>query len=91
MAVVVKLFANFRQAAGVDKVEIKGAADVSELLKALRAKFGRSFTKELYEGEKPRSLVNLMVNGRGVDMKSGLGKKLNDGDTVMIFPPVSGG
>ena len=91
MVVIVKLYANFRMAAGVDKVEINGAGDVFELLKALAAKFGKGLAKELFEGKRPRSSVNLMVNGRGADLKSELHKKLTDGDTVMIFPPVSGG
>ena len=91
MAITVKFFANFREAAGVDRVEIKDVKDVHDLLGALVARFGERLSKELLEDKKPRKIVNLMVNGRGVDLQNELNKKLKDGDSVMIFPPVSGG
>ncbi|MEM2889867.1 MAG: ubiquitin-like small modifier protein 1 [Candidatus Hadarchaeum sp.] len=91
MAVTVKFFANFREAAGVDKTVIEGTADVSSLLKALVAKFGEKLGRQLFDGEKLRETVNIIVNGRSVNLLQGIHTKLKDGDVVAIFPPVSGG
>jgi len=48
---------------------------------------------QLYESgsKKLRETVNVLVNGRGINLLSGLDTKLKDGDVVAIFPPVSGG
>ena len=91
MVITVKFFANFREAAGVDRVEIKDVEDVSALFEALVDKFGKKLYRELYQDKKLQKMVNVMVNGRGVDLQNELNKKLRDGDSVMIFPPVSGG
>ena len=91
MAITVKFFANFREAAGVDGFEIKDVKDVSALFEALVEKFGKKLYRELYQDKKLRKMVNVLVNGRGMDLRNELNKKLKDGDSVMIFPPVSGG
>ncbi len=91
MGVTVKFFANFREAAGVDKAEVKDVKDISSLLNALVARFGAKLNEQLYVGEKLRETVNILVNGRGVKFEKGTSTKLSDGDVVAIFPPVSGG
>jgi molybdopterin synthase sulfur carrier subunit len=91
VAVTVKLFANFREAAGVDKTVVEGAADIASLLKALVAKFGDDLRRNLFDGEKLRDTVNILLNGKSVELHEGLNTKLKDGDVVAIFPPVSGG
>lgn len=91
MAVTVKFFANFREAAGVEKAVIEDATDVSSLLKALVAKFGERLGKQLFDGEKLRETVSIIVNGRSVNQSQGLRTQLRNGDIVAIFPPVSGG
>ncbi|MGQ9788782.1 MAG: ubiquitin-like small modifier protein 1 [Candidatus Hadarchaeaceae archaeon] len=89
MAILVKFFANFREAAGVEKTVIEGATDVYSLLKALEAMFGGRMSRQLFDGEKLRDTANIIVNGRSVNRD--LRTKLKDGDVVAIFPPVSGG
>lgn len=91
MAITVKFFANFREAAGVEKTVIEEATDVYSLLKALVAKFGDRLGRQLFDGEKMRETVSIIVNGRSVDPAQDLRHKLRDGDVVAIFPPVSGG
>ncbi|MGC8817199.1 MAG: ubiquitin-like small modifier protein 1 [Candidatus Hadarchaeum sp.] len=90
MAVTVKFFANFREAAGVESALVE-AADVYSLLKALVAKFGERLSKLLFEGEKLRETACIIVNGKSINLSEGLRTKLKDGDVVAIFPPVSGG
>jgi len=81
----VKLFANFREVAGVRELEID-ANTIEEVLKKLVEIFPR--LEEYFKGEKLRSYVHVMVNGEIVrDFKF----ELNNSDVVAIFPPVSGG
>lgn len=92
MGVEARLFANFREAAGQGRVLVE-ARSVEELLDALVERFGDRLAEQLYEprAKKLRPMVNILVNGRRVDPVMGLGTRLNDGDVVAIFPPVSGG
>ncbi|MDI9646106.1 MAG: MoaD family protein [Archaeoglobales archaeon] len=85
--VKVKLFANFREIAGTKEVEIK-AKHLSELLEELTKRFPE-LKEVMFEGEKLRDYVNIMVNGKFE--RKNLQLELRDGDEVAIFPPVSGG
>ncbi|MFH1821365.1 MAG: ubiquitin-like small modifier protein 1 [Methanobacteriota archaeon] len=91
MSITVKFFANFREAAGVEKTEVDGVKDISSLLDVLVAKFGAKLKEQLFEGKKLRETVNILINGRGVNLEKGLDAKLRDGDVLAVFPPVSGG
>ncbi|MET1125068.1 MAG: ubiquitin-like small modifier protein 1 [Archaeoglobaceae archaeon] len=82
----VKLFANFREAAGVKEIEIE-AEKLSELLRKLAETFPK-LGDVMFEGGKLREYVNIMVNGRIV---RGEDVELKDDDEVAIFPPISGG
>ncbi len=85
--VKVKLFANFREAAGVKEIEIQ-SSNVGKLLDSLVEKYPK--LKDLfYEEGKLRDYVNIMVNGRNI--RGDTRYKLKEGDVVAIFPPVSGG
>ncbi len=85
--VKVKLFANFREAAGVKEIELEGER-VEDVLDSLVERFPQ-LGEMFYEGGTLRDYVHIMVNGRNV--RGDLGYSLNDGDVVAIFPPVSGG
>ncbi len=83
----VKLFANFREAAGVKEVEVD-ASTVLEVLVALSSMFPK-LKDMFFENGEVRDYVNIMVNGKHV--RDELERKLEPGDVVAIFPPVSGG
>lgn len=93
MTITVKLFANFREAVGKERVEVGDVKDIASLLDELVRRFGDKLAKELYSPgtRKLRDTVNILVNGRGVSLLEGLDTKLKGGDVVAIFPPVSGG
>ncbi len=91
MKVTVKLFANFRAAAGSNLVEIEGASDLGSLFEALAKKFGKKLSQQLYaDGKELRDSVKVLVNGEVAEAREP-GTPLKDGDQVTIFPPVSGG
>lgn len=85
--VKVKLFANFREIAGTKEVEID-ARYLSELLDELARRFP-ALKDVMFEGEKLKDYVNIMVNGKFE--RKNLQRELRDDDEVAIFPPVSGG
>lgn len=93
MAVTVKFFAGFREAAGKEQEKLESVADVSSLLDELVRKFGEKMLVQLYEPgtRKLRGIVHILVNGRSIDLIEGLKTPLKDGDVIAIFPPVAGG
>lgn len=93
LVITVKFFANFREAVGQERVEVAAVGDVAALLDELVRRFGEKITEQLYGpgSKKLRETVNVLVNGHGINLLSGLDTKLKDGDVVAIFPPVSGG
>ncbi|UCH57947.1 MAG: molybdopterin converting factor subunit 1 [Candidatus Bathyarchaeota archaeon] len=80
MIVCLRFFASFREIAGManGEIEIAEGSTVGALLEAL---------EEKHEVFRDRERVLIAVNGEYVDMKI----KLNEGDVVAFFPPVSGG
>ncbi len=93
MAVMVKFFANFREAVGKEREMVEEVKDVASLLEKLVGRFGKALADQLYSpgARKLRETVNILVNGRGINLLHGLDTPLKDGDIVAIFPPVSGG
>jgi molybdopterin synthase sulfur carrier subunit len=91
MSITVKFFANFRELVGQRQV-VMSAEDVGSLLGKLTNDF-QKLKGEFYEpgSKKLRSTVNILVNGRRIDLLQGMNTPLKEGDTVAIFPPVSGG
>lgn len=81
MKVTVKLFARFREAAGIGKTELEmgNGATVDDLLTRLHAQYLRL-------SDVQTSMI-ISVNQQFVPVDS----QLHDGDEVAIFPPVSGG
>ena len=98
MPIVVKLFSSFREATGVDQINVANAKDVRSLLNILAEKFGPKFTDQLFEQRtsRLRSSVVILVNGHSIRIGQGLDTPLNSSDvvttdTVAIFETVGGG
>ncbi len=83
----VKLFARFREVAGVGEVEVEGKT-LAEILENLCREFPK-LKETLFEGKKLRDFVHIMVNGKNA--RGNLEFQVSDSDVVAIFPPVSGG
>jgi len=93
MAVVVKFFASFREATGKGQENIEEVKNVASLLDELVRRFGEKLTEHLYHSgtRELRKTVNILVNGRVLNLSHELDTSLKDRDIVAIFPPVSGG
>ncbi|MDI6892933.1 MAG: MoaD/ThiS family protein [Actinomycetota bacterium] len=93
MMVTVKFFANFREVTGQAQVTMPNVSSVRGLLDELVREFGQRLSDLLYDPQtgELRDTVIILVNGRAITLMEGLGTWLEDGDTVAIFPPVSGG
>ena len=93
MAVTVRFFANFRDAAGKDCEVVEKAADVASLLDQLCRRFGGNLAKLLFSSDKEelREDMTILVNGKPIRLLNGINTPLKEGDVVAIFPPVAGG
>lgn len=92
MAVKVKLFANFREIAGEREISISGKT-AEEVLENLIEEYN-GLKEEIftdYQTGKLKDNVNILVNGREIQFLNRLETRVEDGDTVAIFPPVAGG
>jgi len=83
----VKLFANFREIAGVSEVEVD-ARSIRDVLTKLCEAFP-GLKDAFFEGDELKDYVHIMVNGRHV--RGNLDFEIKDDDVVAVFPPVSGG
>jgi len=60
-------------------------ASISEIM-------GDDFKRRVLEADgKPRSLINIYINGKNAKFSSGMDTELHDGDDVYILPAVAGG
>lgn len=92
MQVLVKLFAEFREAAGRDRewLELGDGSTVGDALNALGKRLPQ-LRDLMFEGGHVRDHLHVFVNGQNVATAGGLEAPLTDGDTMSFFPPVGGG
>lgn len=92
MTVETKFFASFQEVMGERKKNFS-ASSVLDLLEEV-AEENSEMKDGIFEDFEERELsgfVNVLVNGRRIETLDGLETSLEEGDTVAIFPPVSGG
>lgn len=92
MEILVKFFANFREMTDVskEKFEVNDHSTVIDLLDQVTKEYP-DLSNELFEDEELSSYVNVLINHRNIKDIEGLDTKLEQNDSVAIFPPVSGG
>ncbi|MEM4617099.1 MAG: ubiquitin-like small modifier protein 1 [Archaeoglobaceae archaeon] len=83
----VKLFALFRELAGVSEIEVEGR-NLREILENLTKRFPK-LRGVFFEDQKLKEFVQIMVNGKNA--RGNLDFEVSDRDLIAIFPPVSGG
>lgn len=92
MRVEVRLFGEFREAAGRPTVilDLAPGATYGEALDAL-LKLEPKLAALLFSGERLRDHLHLFVNGQNVSHREGLHTQLAEGDVLTFFAPISGG
>jgi len=88
MKVKIKLFASFREAAGIKEVELEvtEGSNVSDLMRKLSEHFPE-LEKMLFKGDKMRKDYHIVKGGRWLKEND----LLMDGDQIALFPMVGGG
>lgn len=92
MKIKVKFFAPFRELFGANEseIELRSAPDVRELLNLL-CKSSERRDKLFDQSGELRPYVMILKNGQPIQILDGVRTKLEEGDEIAIFPPVSGG
>ncbi len=68
------------------------AADLQEAFGRISEQMGDDFKRRVFDHNgKPRSLINIYINGKNMRFSGGMTSPLNDGDSVYILPAVAGG
>ncbi len=88
-----RFFATFRQAVGSKTVEHEydDGTSVGEILAALETDY-EGLAGNLLDGDgEIRPQLSVFKNGREVLHMEGIETRMEDGDTLSVFPPVAGG
>lgn len=97
MRISVRFFTNLREITGkreeILEFSSREAVTVDKVLKKLAKKYGRSFVNYVYDSEtgEVRGFLQFLINGRSASTFKGLETELQDGDVLVIIPPVGGG
>jgi adenylyltransferase/sulfurtransferase len=68
------------------------ASDLQDAFNKVSDQMGDDFKRRVFDHNgKPRSLINIYVNGKNMRFSGGMTTALKDGDTVYILPAVAGG
>ncbi len=76
---------------GEKRVNIN-ADTLNDALNILTQELGNDFKRKVFDNNnKPRSLINIYINGKNIRFTGGLETRLNDNDEIVILPAVAGG
>jgi MoaD family protein len=79
---------------GEIEIPIPKGSSLREVIVVMVATWGEGLKSRLLESDHPvttHSYIRLMVNGRDIAFLRGLDTVLEDGDEILILPPVAGG
>lgn len=92
MEITLRFFATFREAVGQKTIERThdDGTTVGTVLSELESEYEDLDGRLLEDGE-IRAQLSVLRNGRDVAHAEGPETRLEDGDTLSVFPPVAGG
>ena len=78
---------------GQDEFNLKETAILSDALNKIAEKYGKPFTREVYDPDRKemKSTFVAIVNGVLMDQLKGVNTPLKDGDSIMLMSLVTGG
>ncbi len=89
--ITIRAFAKFREMFGAETpVSVLEGATVQYVLMQF-AEIKPAAKEELFDGEKLKEHVVLMYNRERIDAEDAAEIVVEDGDEVVLYPPVSGG
>ena len=92
----VRTILDIKKIIGMGEIEIpvpKGSS-VKEVIVVLVDTWGEGLKSRLLQSDNPvtpHPYIRLMVNGRDIAILMGMDTVLEDGDEILILPPVAGG
>ena len=89
MKIKVKFFGSFRELFQEREVELQSESNMRDLLNLLCDSSKRR--EQIFDGGELKPYLAILRNGKHIHHLSGLETKLDDGDTIVIFPPAGGG
>ncbi len=95
--VQIKFFSLLRLALGISEIELEIGSSIiiKDLFEKICNKIGEEKAKilkdKLFEGDKLKEGVIILLNGENILHLEGLLTKVNPGDSIAIFPPGGGG
>jgi molybdopterin/thiamine biosynthesis adenylyltransferase/molybdopterin converting factor small subunit len=76
---------------GEKKIPLE-ANDLQDAFTKISEQMGDDFKRRVFDHNgKPRSLINIYINGKNMRFGGGMASQLKDGDSVYILPAVAGG
>jgi MoaD family protein len=92
----IRYFTTLREITGKKEETItfteKQEPTVSSTLKTLSTKYGKSFTDYIFDPKgQVKNFLQLLINGVNIPNDNKLESTLQNGDILIILPPVSGG
>jgi molybdopterin synthase sulfur carrier subunit len=94
ISIKIKFFTTLREIVGKEdeQMRISEPATLETVLKQLSKKYGADFEDYVYdEFGKAREHLQFLINGKNALTGQGMITKLQEGDEIVILPPVGGG
>ena len=94
VSITLKYFATIREITGKkeESLSLKKGYNAMNLLNKLAEIYGERLSQFIFnEKREPKENLTFLINGQAIKSENLNERKLKDGDTFVILPPISGG